>query len=53
MASRVVAKSHLAGVALQDMQTYLLHHSKVAGAKQNLFSDSTGTAIQQGSGGLS
>ncbi|CAO0819872.1 hypothetical protein DFAR_1150030 [Desulfarculales bacterium] len=38
LASRVVARSHLAGVFLQDMQAYLLHHFKIAGVKQNLFS---------------
>ncbi|CAO0823169.1 hypothetical protein DFAR_340052 [Desulfarculales bacterium] len=52
LASRVVARSHLAGVSLQDMQAYLLHHLKIAGVKQNLFSDLAVTAMQQGSGGL-
>ncbi|CAO0824496.1 hypothetical protein DFAR_670005 [Desulfarculales bacterium] len=37
LASRVVARSHLAGVSLQDMQAYLLHHLKIVGVKQNLF----------------
>ncbi|CAO0822804.1 hypothetical protein DFAR_320006 [Desulfarculales bacterium] len=46
LASRVVARSHLAGVFLQDMQAYLLHHLKIAGVKQNLFSDLAVTAIQ-------
>ncbi|CAO0820082.1 hypothetical protein DFAR_1340038 [Desulfarculales bacterium] len=35
LASRVVARSHLAGVSLQDMQVYLLHYLKIAGVKQN------------------
>jgi general secretion pathway protein A len=52
LASGVVARSHLAGVSLQDMQAYLLHHFKIAGVKQTLFSDPAVTAIQQGSGGL-
>lgn len=52
LASRVVARSHLAGVSLQDMQAYLLHHLKIAGVKHNLFSEAAVTAIQQGSGGL-
>ena len=52
LASRVVARSHLAGVSLQDMQAYLSHHLKIAGVKQNIFSDPAITAIQQGSGGL-
>ncbi|CAO0823384.1 AAA family ATPase [Desulfarculales bacterium] len=46
LASRVVAKSLLAGISLQDMQAYLLHHLKIAGVKRNLFSDSAVTAIQ-------
>ncbi|CAO0823507.1 hypothetical protein DFAR_3740005 [Desulfarculales bacterium] len=52
LASRVVIRSHLAGVSLQDMQVYLLHHLKIAGVEQNLSSDPAVTAIQQGSGGL-
>jgi general secretion pathway protein A len=52
LASRVVARSHLTGVSLQDMQAYLLHHLKIAGVKHNLFSEPAVTAIQQGSGGL-
>ncbi|CAO0822555.1 hypothetical protein DFAR_3170014 [Desulfarculales bacterium] len=49
LASRVVARSHLAGASLQDMQAYLLHHLhhlNIAGVKQNLFSDPVVTAIQ-------
>ncbi|CAO0822544.1 hypothetical protein DFAR_3170003 [Desulfarculales bacterium] len=34
------------------MQDYLLHYLKIAGVKQNLFSDPAGIAIQQGSSGL-
>ncbi|CAO0821810.1 hypothetical protein DFAR_2670013 [Desulfarculales bacterium] len=45
LASRVVARSHLAGVSFQDMQVYLLHHLKIAGVKQNLFSEPAVTAI--------
>ncbi|CAO0819831.1 hypothetical protein DFAR_1130004 [Desulfarculales bacterium] len=47
-----MARSHLASLSLQDMQAYLPHHLKVAGAKQNFFSDPAVTAIQQDSGGL-
>ncbi|CAO0822024.1 hypothetical protein DFAR_2770045 [Desulfarculales bacterium] len=47
-----MASNHLAGVSLQDMQAYLLHHLKIAGVEQNLFPDPAVTAIQQGSGGL-
>ncbi|CAO0822906.1 AAA family ATPase [Desulfarculales bacterium] len=53
LASRVVARSHLASVSLQDIQAYLLHHLKIVGVKQNLFSDQAVIAIQQGSDGLS
>ncbi|CAO0822662.1 hypothetical protein DFAR_3210009 [Desulfarculales bacterium] len=52
LASRVVARSHLAGASLQDMQAYLLHHLNIAGVEQNLFSDPAVTAIQQNSGDL-
>ncbi|CAO0822605.1 hypothetical protein DFAR_3190001 [Desulfarculales bacterium] len=48
-----MARSRLAGVSLQSMQAYLLHHFKIADVKQDLFSDQAVTAIQQGSGGLS
>ncbi|CAO0824796.1 hypothetical protein DFAR_920018 [Desulfarculales bacterium] len=44
LASRVVARSHLASVSLQDMQTYLLHRLKITDVKQNLFSDPAVTA---------
>ncbi|CAO0824042.1 hypothetical protein DFAR_4040001 [Desulfarculales bacterium] len=33
MTSRIVARSHLAGVSLQDMQVYLLYHLKIADVK--------------------
>ncbi|CAO0824517.1 hypothetical protein DFAR_680007 [Desulfarculales bacterium] len=34
MASKVVARNHLAGVSLQDMKAYLLHHLKIVGVKR-------------------
>ncbi|CAO0819815.1 hypothetical protein DFAR_1110085 [Desulfarculales bacterium] len=34
------------------MQDYILHHLKIAGVKQNLFSDPAVIAIQQSSGGI-
>ncbi|CAO0823992.1 hypothetical protein DFAR_4000031 [Desulfarculales bacterium] len=52
LASRVVARSHLAGVSLQGMQGYLLHYFKIAGVNQSPFSGPAVTAIQQGSGDL-
>ncbi len=51
LASRVIAKSHLSAITLEQMQEYLLHHLKIAGSKKQLFSDSAITAIFQGSGG--
>lgn len=50
-ASRIVAKSHLEGLGIDGMKSYLIHHLKLCGAG-NLFSDQAVTAIQQGSGGL-
>ncbi|CAO0821768.1 hypothetical protein DFAR_2620015 [Desulfarculales bacterium] len=47
-----MARGHLAGPSLQNMQAYLLHHLKIADVKQNLFSDPAIIAKQQGSGGL-
>ncbi|CAO0821567.1 hypothetical protein DFAR_970020 [Desulfarculales bacterium] len=41
-----MAKSHLAGVSLQNMQAYLLYHLKIAGVEQSLSSDPAVTAIQ-------
>ncbi|CAO0819651.1 hypothetical protein DFAR_620008 [Desulfarculales bacterium] len=52
LASRVVARSHLAGVSLQNMQAYLLHYLKITDVKQNLLFGPAVTAIQQDSGGL-
>ena len=52
LASRVVAKSHLKGVDLKGMETYLSHHLAICGIKQMLFDKNALTAIHQGSGGL-
>ena len=51
-ASRIVAKSHLEGIDLEQMQLYLAHHLSIAGVKTQLFSPPAITAIQQGSAGL-
>ena len=51
-ASRIVAKSHLEGVDISGMKSYLAHHIKLCGVDTNLFSDQAVTAIHQGSGGL-
>lgn len=52
LASRIVAKSHLEGIDLEQMQLYLAHHLSIAGVKTQLFSPPAITAIQQGSAGL-
>jgi len=52
LASRVVARSHLEAIHLQQMKQYLEHHLAIAGVTRNLFDDSAVTAIHQGSGGL-
>lgn len=52
LASRVVARSHLEGLKLKDMEGYLRHHLEIAGIKEQLFSEEAILAIHQGSGGL-
>lgn len=52
LASRIVAKSHLQGIDLEQMQLYLTHHLSIAGVKTQLFSLPAITAIQQASAGL-
>jgi general secretion pathway protein A len=52
LASRVVARSHLEGIGLQQMKQYLEHHLTLAGVNANLFDENAVTAIHQGSGGL-
>lgn len=52
LASRVVAKSHLEGLKLKEMQAYLKHHLEIAGIQNQLFSEEAVLAIQQSSGGL-
>ena len=58
LASRVVGRSHLDALSLDDMRGYLAHHLQLAagGAAQpplpDLLSDAAVTAIHQGSGGL-
>jgi general secretion pathway protein A len=52
LASRVVARSYLEGVNLQEMKQYIGHHLAVAGVNHNLFDETAIIAIHQGSGGL-
>jgi type II secretory pathway predicted ATPase ExeA len=52
LASRVIGRTHLEGLQLDDMRNYLKHHLNIAGMKNQLFSDEAVIAIHQGSGGL-
>lgn len=52
LASRIVAKSHLEGVDLHGMESYLQHHLTISGINRMLFDPAAVTAIHQGSGGL-
>jgi general secretion pathway protein A len=52
LASRIVARSHLEGIDLEQMKLYLAHHLSIAGVKAQLFSEPAITAIQQASAGL-
>lgn len=51
-ASRVVGRTDLMGLQLQDMKAYLKHHLELAGATKELLSEDAVLAIHQGSGGL-
>jgi general secretion pathway protein A len=52
LASRVITRSHINSINLEQMKDYLKHHLKVVGIKKGLFGDNAITAIYQGSGGL-
>ncbi|HSW62098.1 MAG TPA: AAA family ATPase, partial [Dissulfurispiraceae bacterium] len=52
LASRVVAKGHMEALKKQETAQYLQHHLRIAGTKENLFSEQAVTAIHQGSAGL-
>jgi len=52
LSSRIIARSHLGGIDLDQMQHYLAHHLTIAGVKTQLFSPQAITAIQQGSAGV-
>jgi general secretion pathway protein A len=51
-ASRVVGRTDLQALQLQDMKGYLRHHLELAGATKELLSEEAVLAIHQGSGGL-
>jgi type II secretory pathway predicted ATPase ExeA len=52
LASRVVGKTHLEALTLQEMTEYLIHHLRIAGINNGLFGENTALAIHQGSGGF-
>jgi type II secretory pathway predicted ATPase ExeA len=51
LASRVMAKAHLAPISRDQMGEYIEHHLKIAGVRKKLFSDAAIGAIHQGSAG--
>lgn len=51
-ASRIVGRTLLQGLTLDDMKQYLFHHLAVAGGNKDIFADEAITAIHQGSGGF-
>lgn len=50
--SRIIGRTLLQGLQLEDMKNYLSHHLHIAGGNQELISEEAATAIHQGSGGL-
>jgi type II secretory pathway predicted ATPase ExeA len=51
-ASRIVGRTLLQGLTLDDMRQYLHHHLAVVSGTEDIFADEAITAIHQGSGGL-
>jgi len=51
-ASRVVGRTDLLALQLEDMKSYLRHHLELAGATKDLLSEEAVLAVHQGSGGL-
>lgn len=51
-ASRVLGRTDLLALQLEDMKGYLRHHLQLAGATKDLLSEDAMLAIHQGSGGL-
>jgi type II secretory pathway predicted ATPase ExeA len=52
LASRVITRSHISSINLDQMKEYLKHHLRVVGIKKGLFDDNATMAIYQGAGGL-
>jgi general secretion pathway protein A len=51
-ASRIVGRTLLQGLKLDDMRRYLQHHLQIVGGKPELFGEEAILAIHQSSGGL-
>jgi len=51
-ASRVMGRTDLLALQLEDMKGYLRHHLELAGATKQLLSEEAIVAIHQGSGGM-
>jgi type II secretory pathway predicted ATPase ExeA len=51
-ASRIVGRTLLHGLTLEDMSSYLAHHLSIVGSSNELLAEEAVTAIHQGSGGL-
>ena len=51
-ASRIIGRTLIQALTLEDMKNYLFHHLHIAGGSEQLLSEEAITAIHQGSGGL-
>ena len=51
-ASRIVGRTHLLPLKLDDMGAYIAHHLRIAGGKQEIFAEEAIIAIHQSSGGF-
>lgn len=51
-ASRVMGRTHLAGLARKEMANYITHHLTLVDGSAELFADEALTAVHQSSGGL-
>lgn len=51
-ASRVIARTHVCELKINDMQGYLQHHLQIAGSSPHLINEQAQIAIHQCSGGL-
>lgn len=52
LASRVIGRSHLDGLDIKGMKSYIDHHLSVSGMSIELFDEGAILAVHQGSGGI-